>query len=374
MSCLFETQLFTSLVLLGLGVCLGALGRLYGRKGRALLEVVGSRASVPESGVRSRPRQLGFYTLADKLGEGAMGEVYRAWHTTLQRWCAVKLLPRDASERERLRFEKEVQLTARLSHPNTVRVYDSGRAPDGTAYYAMELIDGISLQELVDRHGAQRPARVIHILLQLCAALREAHGAGLIHRDIKPDNVLLCEKAGMADVAKILDFGLVKELGADPDLSQSLNLVVGTPLYLSPEAITAPESVSAESDLYGLGAVAYFLLTGSPVFSGRSVVEVCSHHLHSEPTRPSLALGRALPEDLERIVLDCLAKDPGQRPSSAAELGKRLERCALGATWKPADAERWWQNLTSGAVIHTDLFERRFDALAQLVEERRACA
>jgi serine/threonine-protein kinase len=320
-------------------------------------------------------RQLGAYALADKIGEGAMGEVYRAWHPTLRRWCAVKVLRRDASERERARFEKEVQVTAQLCHPNTVSVYDYGRAPDGTCFYAMELLDGMTLQHLVEQHGAQPPGRVIQILLQLCAALREAHGVGLIHRDIKPDNVVLCKKASMPDAVKLFDFGLVKELASDPSLSQSINRVVGTPLYMSPEAIRAPEAVSARSDLYGLGAVAYFLLTGSPVFGGRNVVEVCSHHLHSAPERPSLVAGRSIGEDLETLVFECLAKDPEDRPASAAELGRRLARCAGATTWTRADAERWWQDPTSFSHPSCDnVIECRFRALDTFLEGQRACA
>jgi serine/threonine-protein kinase len=228
-------------------------------------------------------------------------------------------LPRAASERERERFEKEARLGAELCHPNAVSIYEQGEAPDGTSYYAMELVDGVTLGELVDRQGPQSPERVAQIMLQVCAALEAAHDKGLVHRDIKPDNVLLTTTGQ----AKLIDFGLVERIG-EMGAGEAFDVVVGTPLYISPEAIVAPETVGAPSDLYGLGAVAYFLLTGSPVFGGASVAEVCGHHLHTSPERLSVARGDDMPAELEQIVLDCLAKDPARRPRSAAELSRRL--------------------------------------------------
>ena len=295
-----------------------------------------------------KARQLGQYTLEEKIGQGGMGEVFRARHAMLRRPTAIKLLASDVGERELRRFEKEVQLTAQLTHPNTISIYDYGRTPDGAFYYVMELLDGVTLQQLVDRHGAQPAGRVIHILLQVCAALREAHGAGLIHRDIKPDNMFLCHQGALPDVVKVLDFGLVKEVATEPEASRSnVNVVVGTPLYMSPEAIAAPTKVDPRSDLYALGAVGYFLLSASPVFSGETAVEVCGHHLHTPPERPSLRVEQAIPSDLERIVLDCLAKNPEQRPQSAEDLALRLRQCADAGAWNEADAERWWKTLVT---------------------------
>jgi eukaryotic-like serine/threonine-protein kinase len=341
-----------------------------------------AHAALPPAGVRaasclrSGSRRLGPYTLANKIGEGAMGEVYRAWHGSLQRWCAIKLLPRNAPERERRRFEQEVQLTARLVHPNIVSVYEHGQASDGTAFYAMELLQGLSLQELVERHGAQPPGRVIQILLQVCAALSEAHGAGLIHRDIKPDNIVLAENAGRFDVATLIDFGLVKQLAGTADLADSPGALVGTPLYLSPEAITAPETSSPRSDLYGLGAVAYFLLSGVPVFSGKSLVEVCCKHLHSVPEPLSRLTDFEVGQDLERLVFECLAKDPQARPASAAELARKLSRCADAGTWSEADAKSWWQQQaargsSSVAAADTALLSSSSPALSSTVMARR---
>jgi eukaryotic-like serine/threonine-protein kinase len=289
-------------------------------------------------------RQLGQYTLTEKIGGGGMGEVYRAHHALLRRPTAIKLLAGDVSETQLRRFEREVQLTALLTHPNTVSIYDFGHTPDGRFYYAMELIDGITLQELVDDYGAQPPGRVLHILLQACAALREAHGAGLVHRDIKPANIMLCKNGGLPDVVKILDFGLVKQLSRETDVALSTtNVLVGTPLYMSPEAIAAPDQMDTRSDLYALGAVAYFLLTGAPVFFARTIVEICSLHLHARPPPLAERTEQPIPPDLERAVLDCLAKDPTARPASARELAERLRTCAERSPWTESDADAWWQ-------------------------------
>jgi serine/threonine protein kinase len=181
-----------------------------------------------------------------------------------------------------------------LTHPNTVAIYDYGRTPDGVFYYAMEFLDGINLEDLVRRYGAQPEGRVIAVLRQVCRALAEAHDFGVIHRDVKPGNIILTVRGGEPDVAKVVDFGLVKELdtsGGSTTRSADTNLLVGTPLYLSPEAITTPEHVDARSDLYALGAVGYFLVTGKPLFEGRTIMELCAHHLHTQPIPPSVRLG-----------------------------------------------------------------------------------
>jgi eukaryotic-like serine/threonine-protein kinase len=290
-------------------------------------------------------RQLGQYELEEKIGAGGMGEIYRARHAMLRRPTAVKLLSGNGSEEQLRRFEREVQLTARLTHPNTISIYDYGRTPDGVFYYAMELLDGLTLEQLIERHGPASPARTIHILQQACGALAEAHGIGLIHRDIKPANIHLCTRGGARDVVKVLDFGLVRELPTDASATGSstgsnLNVVVGTPLYLSPEAILSGSRVDARADLYGLGSVAYFLLTGSPPFSGANLVEICGHHLHSVPAPPSQRW--PVPEDLERIVLACLSKEPSQRPQSATALLEALSACSDAGAWSAADADAWW--------------------------------
>ncbi|HTV25033.1 MAG TPA: serine/threonine-protein kinase [Polyangiaceae bacterium] len=294
-------------------------------------------------------RQLGQYQLEQKIGQGGMGEIYRARHAMLRRPTAVKLISGTGSEERLRRFEKEVQLTARLTHPNTISIFDYGRTPDGTFYYAMELLEGLTVEQLVERHGPQPPARVVHLLQQACGALSEAHGIGLIHRDIKPANLYLCRRGGVPDFVKVLDFGLVRELRNDGDSKGSnikgsqVDTVVGTPLYLSPEAILSPDRVDARADLYGLGGVAYFLLTGSPPFNGRGLVEICSHHLHTQPEPPSRR--RPVPPELDALVLRCLAKDPSERPQTAAELADALRACDATGTWSTNDAERWWREL-----------------------------
>jgi serine/threonine-protein kinase len=298
-------------------------------------------------GLRRRVReaqQLGQYTLEEKLGEGGMGAVYRARHAMLRRPTAVKLLPPErAGGRDVTRFEREVQATALLSHPNTVAIYDYGRTPDGVFYYAMEYLEGIDLEVLVAGFGPQPPGRVVHLLSQVVGALGEAHAAGLVHRDVKPGNVILCQRGGAPDVAKVVDFGLVRDLAAIGRATETaLDVVKGTPLYLSPEAITRPDRIDGRSDLYAVGALAYFLLTGRHPFEAATVVEVCSHHLHTLPEPPSARLGRALPADLEAVVLACLEKTPERRPQTAWELVEQLEACAAGSPWSDRDAREWW--------------------------------
>jgi predicted Ser/Thr protein kinase len=291
----------------------------------------------------ARVTRLGQYTLLEKIGEGGMGEVYRAQHGLLRRPTAVKLLlPGRTSPETLARFEREVQLTSRLSHPNTIAIYDYGRTADGVFYYAMEYLDGLSLEQLVRQSGALPPGRALHLLLQVSEALAEAHAVGLIHRDIKPANVMVCERGGVPDVAKVLDFGLVKQLdpGAGDVHLTVTNAVAGTPLYMAPEAVSGG-AVDARADLYALGAVAYFLLTGAPPFMGRTVVEICGHHLHTPPVPPS-QLARGIPPALEAVVLACLAKSPAERPQDARALHARLAAAQAEVHWSRAEAEAWW--------------------------------
>jgi serine/threonine-protein kinase len=295
----------------------------------------------------SRSRRLGQYTLQEKIGEGGMGAVYKARHALLRRATAVKLLPPEkAGEDEVRRFEREVQLTAQLTHPNTVAIFDYGRTPDGIFYYAMEYLDGVALDRLVADHGAQPVGRVVHILQQVCGALAEAHDMGVIHRDVKPSNIMLCRRGGMLDVAKVVDFGLVRPFRPDGDqltvAVTTTRTLMGTPHYMAPEAVTGGDQLDGRSDLYAVGAVGYFLLTGTPVFDAKTLMEVCAHHLHTTPERPSVRLGLPVPADVEAVLLHCLAKAPADRPADARSLHDALGRTAAAGQWSQADAARWW--------------------------------
>jgi hypothetical protein len=285
--------------------------------------------------------RYGQYALEAKIGEGGMGEVFRARHALLQRPTALKLLPRARAGVEAIaRFEREVQMTSRLTHPSTIQIYDFGRAEDGTFYYAMELIDGVTLDELVTESGAQPAGRVARILADVCGSLAEAHAAGLVHRDVKPQNVMLCARGGAWDVVKVLDFGLVKVV-SERDASAG-RAVAGTPAYMAPEALQHPDRLGPASDLYAVGALGYFLLTGAPVFAGETAFELFGQHLHAAPVSPSERAGRPIPAALERIVLACLAKSPDARPASANALRALLDETGLAADWKDETAAAWW--------------------------------
>ena len=235
---------------------------------------------------------------------------------------------------------------SQLTHPNTVAVYDYGRNHDGVFYYAMEYLDGIDLEHLVERYGAQPADRVMAIVEQVSGALNEAHGKGLTHRDIKPANIILCERGGMPDVAKVVDFGLVKELTADT--GASTEVIFGTPAYLAPEVITDPAAVSPAVDLYALGAVGYFLLTGRRVFEGRTDIEICLQHVSATP-RPPSEFAR-VPAALEAIILRCLAKRPDERFASAAALVDAIRELPPLADWDDAEAHRWWRDFRASDV------------------------
>jgi CHASE1-domain containing sensor protein len=303
--------------------------------------------------------RLGQYTLVTKLGEGGMGEVYQATHAMLRRPTAVKLLQAAKSDDAQLaRFEREVQLTAQLTHPNTIAVYDYGRTPNDIFYYAMEYVDGIDFAELVAKDGPLVPGRVVFLMQQVLGALSEAHSIELIHRDVKPANLMLCERGGLSDFVKVLDFGLAKRLREDTELSNTRELI-GTPHYLAPEAISG-DDVGPASDIYAVGAVMYFLLTGTTVFQAATVVEICSHHLRTQPTPPSQRTDHPIPADLEQLVLECLAKEPGARPQSASALGARLGALTGFPPWTQAEATLWWQE--RGEAVTAELRARRIEA------------
>jgi eukaryotic-like serine/threonine-protein kinase len=290
-------------------------------------------------------RRIGQYQLMDLLGAGGMGEVYRAEHLMLRRPCAIKLIrPERAGDPENLRrFEREVQATATLTNWHTVEIYDFGHAADGTFYYAMEYLPGMTLDQLVSRHGPITPGRAIHLLRQICVALREAHSIGLIHRDIKPGNIIVGERGGFSDVAKLLDFGLVLSHRLDSD-SQKIThtgALVGTPAYMSPEQASG-EPVGLSTDIYSLGAVAYFLLAGRPPFVAKSPLQVVAAHLRDQPT-PFAELACDVPADLQAVIWRCLAKRTEERFQSAHEVDQALSRCQCFGGWTDDQAAEWWR-------------------------------
>ena len=280
-------------------------------------------------------RKLGQYVLKERLGAGGMGEVYRAEHVLLCRPCALKLIrPDRAGDPKNLRrFEREVRITAALTHPNTVQIYDYGHSSDGTFYYVMEYLPGMTLEEIVRLDGPLPPGRVIHFLRQICGALKEAHACRLIHRDIKPGNVMVCERGGVPDVVKLLDFGLVLPPASETDgdkLTQD-GAVTGTPAYLSPEQAGGQDTVDARSDIYSVGALAYFLLTGQPPFADRSIVKMLAAHLYEAP-QPLSSRRPDVPADLEAVILRCLAKEPAARFPDMTSLDTALAACRLAGS------------------------------------------
>ena len=290
-------------------------------------------------------KRLGQYSLDEKIGAGGMGVVYKGHHAMLRRPTAIKLLDVDKVTTEAVaRFEREVQLTCQLTHPNTIAIYDYGRTPEGVFYYAMEYLDGISLERLVDTDGAQPEGRVIQILAQICGSLAEAHALGLVHRDIKPANILINRRGGQFDVVKVLDFGLVKSISDAKQANlTAADSMAGTPMYMPPEAIQSPAEVGPASDLYAVGAVGYFLLTGTPLFSGDSIIEVCRRQVMDPPDPPSVRLGHPVSPEFETLLLQCLAKQPADRPVGAQQLAEALLACPAAKLWTPAMAEEWWR-------------------------------
>jgi serine/threonine-protein kinase len=290
-------------------------------------------------------RQLGQYRLTQLIGSGGMGEVYLAEHQLMKRPVAIKVIrPNRANDPGALaRFEREVRSTSRLSHWNTIEIFDYGRTADGTFYYVMEYLPGLSIAELVERHGPLPPERVVYLLRQTCDALGEAHSLCLIHRDIKPGNIFAAQRGGHHDVAKLLDFGLAKRMTSTTESIQLTGegSITGSPLYMSPEQATGEGEPDARSDIYSLGAVAYFMLTGRPPFPGQNAIKVMIAHASEQVTPPS-EHRPDIPSDLEAIVLRCLAKDPAERFQDASSLSDALASCDSAGRWSRKDAAEWW--------------------------------
>jgi len=302
-----------------------------------------------------RAREMGSYVLGDRIGAGGMGEVWQATHRFLVRPAAIKLIKPDvlsAMTKEQgevlvQRFRREARAAANLRSPHTIQLYDFGVASDGTFYYVMELLNGMDLQTLVARHGPLPPARVIYLLQQACESLAEAHERGLVHRDIKPGNIQVCRMGQYYDYVKVLDFGLVKsqsaaaEPGLDPKLTEP-NTVTGTPAYLSPESALG-EPVDQRTDIYALGCVAYWMLTGRYVFTGASSIQIVARHVNTPPVPPSRHSTFDISPTLDELVLACLRKKPAERPATARELCDLLGRCEVEAAWTREDARIWWE-------------------------------
>ena len=307
----------------------------------------------------ARARELGSYQLGALLGRGGMGEVYRATHRMLARPAAIKLIRREtignrgsaAAQLAIARFRREAEAAANLRSPHTVELYDFGETDDQTLYFVMELLEGMDLETLVRLHGPVPPSRAVHILRQVCASLEEAHVSGLVHRDIKPANIHVGRLGLIDDFVKVLDFGLVKPATEGPvedSTATQAGLVLGTPGYMAPE-MALGDSIDGRTDLYALGCVAYYLLTGVRVFEGATTMQVMAQHLHTAPTPPSERVTTPISGEVDRLVLDCLAKRSEDRPATAAELSRRLAALDV-EPWTDADAHEWWASLPAQAV------------------------
>ena len=300
----------------------------------------------------SRERELGAYQLGERIGQGGMGAVYRATHRLLARPAAIKLIRPEAlgsegPDRAQVvveRFRREARAAANLRSPHTIELYDFGTTEDGAFYYVMELLDGLDLSRLVSRFGPLEAGRTVALLKQVCLSLGEAHERGLVHRDIKPSNLVACRMGLAVDFMKVLDFGLVKapsDGAADPTELSSPDVTTGTPTYMAPEIAMGDRPVDHRADLYALGCVAFWMLTGRNVFEGATPIAIITQHVRDAPPAPSSLSETAIPPELDRIVLDCLAKAPADRPASALELLDRLEACPV-AEWTQERALEWW--------------------------------
>jgi eukaryotic-like serine/threonine-protein kinase len=328
----------SNILFLGIGTALAIYGAYL---------VNGLRTELHEA------RKFGQYQLVRKLGEGGMGEVYLAEHALLKRPCALKLIKAETGADPIIlaRFEREVQSAARLAHPNTIAIYDYGHTDDGTFYYVMEYLQGLSLSDLVRAAGPLPPGRVIYLFRQVCAGLAEAHGLGLVHRDLKPANVFVAVRGGESDVAKVLDFGLVK-LTKDPGVAALTSdlTVSGTPLYMAPEQAVGDRSLDARADIYALGAMMYYALTGQPPFTGETAFAIMMAHSR-DPVVPPSQVRPGVPADLESVILRCLAKKADERYPDVKALGVALANCAAAAGWNAEQADHWWADTMQIAPI-----------------------
>jgi len=319
------------------------------------MAIAGSRVVYGLTRELSDARQLGSYRLIDRIGKGGMGEVWRAKHRLLARPAAIKLIRAEslglsdpAATRTALaRFEREAQATALLASPHTIEIYDFGATENGSFYYVMELLDGFDLRTLVERFGPVPVNRAVHFLTQACHSLADAHATGLIHRDVKPANIFACRRGREYDFVKVLDFGLVKGFGAAQPSDVQLTAAgtaTGTPAFMAPEFVHGPDRVDDRVDLYALGCVGYWLVTGQLVFERATPLQTVLAHANDMPAPMSSRAEQDVPERFERVILDCLEKDPAKRPPSADVLAKRLAACLVGLpSWDQDQARGWWE-------------------------------
>ncbi|MEO6055914.1 MAG: serine/threonine-protein kinase [Gemmatimonadales bacterium] len=318
----------------------------------ALIAVIPSKIMVRLGRHVQRARELGSYRLVRLIGRGGMGEVWHATHRMLARPAAIKLIKPDLGSRSAeetsavvRRFRREAEAASCLQSPHTIRLYDFGETRAGTFYFVMELLDGLDLETLVRRHGPLPPERVVYLLRQACHSLGEAHDCGMVHRDVKPANIYLCRLGREYDFVKVLDFGLVIH-DRDESLLETMKnvaeMTTGTPAYMAPEMANG-ESVDRRADLYALGCVGYWLLTGELVFTADSALKMLIQHIQAVPVPPSIRSGRPIPLDLERLILRCLEKDPDNRPATADALLAELDGLAAETAWDHSQARDWWQ-------------------------------
>jgi len=324
-------RLETAFLVLGTLVGLAVFGLVV-----ALLRMLRMQQEAEEA------QRIGNYELLEEIGHGGFARVYRARHRLLKRPTAVKIIELRLSNDETLaRFDREAKLLSQLSHPNTVEIFDFGRTPEGQPFFAMEYLDGLTLQQIVERHGAMPVARVAHVLRGIAGSLAEVHERGLVHRDIKPANVMLCKAGGEFDIVKVLDFGLVKDTHSDAtrDLTRALK-VLGTPSYMAPERIEHPDGADFRSDLYALGAVGSFLLRGVPPFEGENDLALAYQVVHAPPP----PLPGNVPSALAHLIQGCLAKSPDARPQTATDVIHEVDPVLVQVPWSFQEARAWWQS------------------------------
>jgi eukaryotic-like serine/threonine-protein kinase len=299
--------------------------------------------------VRARKRRIvdkevGPYKIGRQIGEGGLAKVYLARHSLLNRDCALKILRPDRSNSQNLhRFAREVQLACRLTHPNSISIYDSGIMADGSFYCAMEFIAGYTLQQIVEIDGPQAPTRVAKVIYEVCRSLREAHSQGMVHRDIKLQNVMLCERGGEFDCVKVLDFGLAKEISPEKHFATETRVLVGTPMYIAPERIADPGCLDPRSDIFSLGVLAHILVTGKDSLASQSSIEAMYKALKQKPVLPSTDCDRSIPPELDQLIYGCQLRDPDARPQSVDIIMERLLACGLVQQWTSERAKQWWE-------------------------------